>query len=99
MEHIPWEKETEAKFKAMMEKVPVFMRPIALEKVGKRAVLIAQQNNHPEITEKDMVDAFFAETPGGFQGPMKVDMEALEIDYTKYGYQKDEWKNFFIKGK
>ena len=28
------------------------------------------------------------ETPFGFHGPMKLDMEELGIDYKKYGYEK-----------
>ncbi len=92
MNEIGWEKNAEEKFKAMIEKVPVFMRPLAHEKVLKKAEALAREGSRSEITEKDMVDAFFTETPGGFHGPMKADMEALEIDYTKYGYERDEWK-------
>ena len=83
-----WEIDVEDKFKRMIEKVPVFMRGIAQEKVSKKAESLAQKDNRQEVTEKDMVDAFFAETPFGFHGPMKSDMEALGIDYQKYKYQK-----------
>lgn len=92
MSEISWEKNAGEKFKAMIEKVPVFMRPVAQETVSKKAVELVQKAGRTEITEKDMVDAFFAATPGGFHGPMKADMEALGIDYTKYGYERDEWK-------
>ena len=92
MSEIIWEKNAEAKFKAMMEKVPIFMRPLAQDKVSTKAKALVRESNRTEIAEKDMVDAFFAETPGGFQGPMKADMETLGIDYTKYGYERDEWK-------
>ncbi|OGX31706.1 MAG: hypothetical protein A2787_00920 [Omnitrophica WOR_2 bacterium RIFCSPHIGHO2_01_FULL_48_9] len=95
MSNIVWEKNTEEKFKAMLEKIPIFMRPIAQEKVTKKAESIARGANRAAVNEKDMVDAFFSETPGGFQGPMKADMETLGIDYQKYGYERDEWKNFF----
>lgn len=83
-----WEKDTEGKFKELIEKVPVFLRAIAQEKVSKRAESIAQKENRSEVIEKDLVDAFFTETPFGFHGPMKSDMESVGIDYTKYGYER-----------
>lgn len=93
MSEIVWEKSAEEKFKAMIERVPVFMRPIAQETVLKKLGELLTQAGRAEATEKDMVDAFFKATPGGFHGPMKADMEALGIDYTQYGYERDEWKN------
>lgn len=83
---VGWEKDTEAKFSQMVEKVPVFLRGLAQEKVGKKAEGLAQAAGREEVTEKDLVDAFFAETPFGFHGPMKTDMEALGIDYAQYGH-------------
>jgi len=97
MNDINWDKETESKFEQMIEKVPVFMRPIAQGTVLKKAEELAQKGNRTEMNEKDLVDAFFAVTPGGFYGPMKVDMEDLGIDYTKYGYERDEWKSILKK--
>ena len=58
------------------------------KKVFQKAVDLAEKNNRTVVTEKDLVDAFFAETPFGFHGPMKNDMESLQIDYLKYGYPK-----------
>jgi hypothetical protein len=81
-----WEKEAEEKFKQLLAKIPVFLREIAEKKVSQKAESLARAANRSVITEKDMVDAFFAETPFGFHGPMKCDMEALSIDYKKYGY-------------
>ena len=92
MSQINWDKKAEEKFKELLAKIPVFMRGIAQEKVSKKAESLARQENRPQVTEKDMVDAFFSETPSGFHGPMKVDLEAVGIDYTKYGHEKDEWK-------
>ena len=83
-----WDQTTEEKFKRLIEKVPVFLRGIAQEKVSKKAQSLAQKENRKEVAEKDLVDAFFAETPFGFHGPMKTDMQNLGIDYTKYGYDK-----------
>jgi len=70
----------------MIERVPVFLRPIAQTKVGARAEIFAREAGRGEITEKDLVDAFFKETPFGFHGPMKTDMDALGIDYKQYGH-------------
>ena len=85
---IAWQKDTEEKFKQLVEKVPVFLRSIAQDKVAKKAEDIAKRDSRSEIGEKDLVDAFFTETPYGFHGPMKTDMESVGIDYTKYGYKR-----------
>lgn len=87
-EKIVWEKMTQEKFRQMIEKIPIFLRGIAEKKVSKKAESIARQENRREVVEKDMVDAFFSETPFGFHGPMKSDMEELDIDYAKYGHEK-----------
>ena len=85
---IIWKKTTEEKFNQLLEKVPVFLRGVAREKVSKKAEGIVAQEGRAQVTEKDLVDAFFAETPFGFHGPLKTDMEALGIDYTKYGHAR-----------
>ena len=85
---IRWEKSAEEKYKQMIAKVPVFLRPMAESTVGKKALEIVRKDNRNEVTEKDMVTAFFEATPFGFHGPMKCDMEDLGIDYTKYGYKR-----------
>ncbi len=85
---LDWNQDTKVKFDQMIAKVPVFMRPVALDKVSKKAESIAQQEGKDQIDEKIMVDAFFAATPFGFHGPMKTDMQSLGIDYTKYGYDQ-----------
>lgn len=85
---IIWEKTTEEKFNRLLEKIPVFLRGMAREKVSKKAEGIAAQEGRAQVTEKDLVGAFFTETPFGFHGPMKTDMEALGIDYAKYGHAR-----------
>ncbi|MBF0489804.1 MAG: DUF2621 family protein [Candidatus Omnitrophica bacterium] len=85
---LDWDEATHQKFKKLLDRIPVFLRGVALEKVSQKAQEIAQKEAHIEITEKDMVDAFFLETPFGFHGPLKTDMLSLGIDYTKYGYAK-----------
>ena len=83
-----WEKDTEAKFLQLLSKMPVFMRPMAEKALRERAEKLAVKENRGQINEKDMVDAFFMETPFGFQGMMKNDLQAAGIDYTKYGHSK-----------
>ena len=83
-----WEKTTEEKFTQLVAKIPVFLRDMAKDRVSKKAQSLAQKENRSEICEKDMVDAFFAETPFGFHGPMKSDMESIGIDYTRYGHER-----------
>ena len=85
---IIWEQVTKQKFDQLIEKIPVFLRPLAQDKVSKRAEKIVKESNRSVIEEKDMIDAFFIETPFGFHGPMKVDMESLGIDYMKYGHPR-----------
>ena len=83
-----WEQATQEKFRKMMQKIPIFLRAIAEKKVSQKAEEIVRSQNLLQITEKEMVDAFFAETPFGFHGPMKCDMEEIGIDYAKYGYKR-----------
>ena len=85
---ITWDKPTQEKFQQMIGKIPIFLRGIAQDKVSRKAESIVKKDNRREVSEKDMVDAFFLETPFGFHGPMKCDMEELGIDYTKFGYKK-----------
>ena len=85
---ISWDKTTEEQFKRMIEKIPVFLRGIAEKKVSQKAERIVREEKRREIFEKDMVDAFFAETPPAFREAMKSGMQELGIDYTKYGYAK-----------
>lgn len=83
-----WDKTTQEKFDSLIGNVPPFMREFARDKVSKKAENLVAKDDRNLITEKDMVDAFFAETPFGFHGPMKSDMEKFGIDYSQYGYDK-----------
>jgi len=85
---VQWEEQVKQTFDRLIEKVPVFMQGIARDKVSHKAKSMVEKHGRTRITEKDMVDAFFAETPFGFHGPMKHDMEQAGIDYMKYGYEK-----------
>ena len=83
-----WNKQAEDNFKKILERIPVFLRSIAQVKVLKTAEAMAVKDGRPEVGEKDLVDAFFKETPFGFHGPLKNDMQEFGIDYVKYGYEK-----------
>ena len=85
--NIPWDKAAEEKFNQLIAKIPDPIRGIAETRVSKKAESLVKAENRLEVTEKDMVDAFFAETPFGFHGPMKTDMETAGIDYKKYGHK------------
>lgn len=85
---ITWEKSTEEKFKQLIAKIPIFLRGMAEKNVSKRAKEFVKADNRTVIKEKDLVDAFFKETPFGFQGPLKCDMEEFGINYQQYGYER-----------
>ena len=95
--NIIWEKVTQENFEKMLGKIPIFLRETAREKVSKKAQSLAQKDHRSEVIEKDMVDAFFSQTPFGFHGPMKNDMKEFGIDYTKYGHTENPWEAFFKK--
>ena len=88
MDKIIWDKVTQEKFNQILCKIPVFLRPIAEKKVSQKIENILRQEKRLEVREKDLVDAFFSETPFGFHGPLKSDMEEFGIDYTQYGYER-----------
>ena len=83
-----WNTHTKEQLEQLLSKVPVFLRELAKEKVSQKAESLAQEQKRQEIIEADLVNAFFDETPFGFHGPLKVDMEEIGIDYTQYGYEK-----------
>jgi hypothetical protein len=86
--NVIWDLATQKKFDQMIAKIPIFLQDIAQKKVFQKAVDFTQKDGRRIVSEKDLVDAFFSETPFGFHGPMKNDMNDLKIDYLKYGYSK-----------
>ncbi len=74
-----WDKSTKEKFQQMIEKVPVFLRDMAKEKVTEKAEVLAGKENRSEMIEKDLVDAFFEATPFGFHGPMKTEIGRAHV--------------------
>lgn len=87
-DNLGWEAPVEEKFKALIAKMPVFLRGIAEQKIFQRAEGLVREAGRDVVTEKDLIDALFAETPFGFQGLMKNDLSDLGVDYTKYGYTR-----------
>lgn len=83
-----WVPEAAGMFEQLVGRVPVFLQALARERVGAKAEALARADHRPQVSEKDLVDALFAETPFGFHGPMKSDMEAVGLDYTRYGYER-----------
>lgn len=85
-QRITWHKPTEEKLFKILEDIPDMIRGIAEARVCRKAEDIVRAQGRSEIAEKDMVDAFFAETPGGFIPLMKNSMKNAGIDYTQYGH-------------
>ena len=81
-----WDLTAKQDFEAILAKIPVFLRSTAAKKVAQKSEDLAFKENRLTVSPKDVVDAFFIETPFGFHGPMKTDMESLGIDYKKYGH-------------
>ncbi len=86
MSAIIWEPQATQDFEAVLAKIPPFLRPIASKKVSHKAESLAADDSRSQVSHKDVISAFFMETPFGFHGPMKMDMDSLKIDYKKYGY-------------
>ncbi len=82
---ISWEDSTFENFEKILLQIPALIRGIAETRVSKKAERIVKEANRSQITEKDMVDAFFSETPEGFIPAMKASMKDLNIDYVHYG--------------
>ena len=87
-EKITWDQTTQEKFERLLKHIPELIRGIAEARISRKAESLVRGQGRKEISEKDMVDAFFVETPSGFLAPMKSSMAELGIDYTKYGYDK-----------
>jgi len=86
-QRISWDKPTEEKFLTILKQIPDMVRGIAETRINKKAEAIVRENSRAVIEEKDMVAAFFAETPAAFRGAMKQSMVDLKIDFKGYGYE------------
>ncbi len=83
-----WNSRAQDIFDKLIKKTPIFIRSVVKDTISKKAEFFAKEDDRDQVNEKDVVDAFFIETPFGFHGPMKCDMEEFGVDYQKYGYKR-----------
>ena len=83
-----WEAQTEARFKAVISKLPIFHRHIAESAVMQRAQENALARHASYIEEQDVISAFFSDVPQAFYSMMIRVLEQSGFDYKKYGYPK-----------
>ncbi|MFQ5681620.1 MAG: hypothetical protein ACE5GG_06225 [Candidatus Omnitrophota bacterium] len=81
-----WHKETREKFRAMVEKIPIFHRRITENVVVKKAQENARSRGASCIEEIDIVSAFFSGVPSPFYAMMVRLLEQNGFDYKKYGF-------------
>lgn len=89
LEASKWDDGAISKFRQMLDRMPIFARPMAEKPVSRKAEEMARQANELQVTDQHLIAAFFEVTPFGFHGPMMTDMEAVGLDYRKYGYPLD----------
>lgn len=83
-----WEPGAEAKFKAVISKLPIFHRRIAENAVAVKAEENAGSRKGRQVEEQDVVSAFFSDVPSPFYSMMVRLLEQSGFDYKKYGYPK-----------
>ncbi|MBU1121281.1 MAG: radical SAM protein [Candidatus Omnitrophota bacterium] len=81
---IKWDDVVEKKFRTAISKMPFFHRRIAEKMVKAKSESIARQKNDGQVSEQELVSAFFEETPSAFKGLMKGVLADADIDYKKY---------------
>ncbi len=85
---ITWDPAAQEQFQKVLEQIPALVRDIAEIRITKKLESILGQENRWVVSQKDMINALFAETPPGFVPLMKNSLQELGIDYTKFGYAK-----------
>lgn len=83
-EKLEWEKEALAKFKSMIEKIPLFHRKIAEQVVHKKAELNAKERGSSVVEESDILRAFFSEVPLAFYSLMVRLLDEVGFNYKEY---------------
>jgi len=84
-----WDVETEAKFKVLISKIPVFHRRITESVVIAQAEQNASKRNSSRIEEQDVITAFFSDVPSPFYSMMIRLLEQNDFNYKKYGFPKN----------
>ena len=83
-----WEPGTEARFKTVISKLPIFHRRIAESAVAVRAEESAGARKSLQVEDRDVIAAFFSDVPSPFYSMMIRLLEQSGFDYKKYGYPK-----------
>jgi len=83
-----WDLRVSAKFKLIIERIPVFHRHITQEAVTRRAEELANKRSSKLIEEVDVIGAFFTDVPSPFYSMMIRLLEQTDFDYKKYGFPK-----------
>ncbi len=81
-----WDEGTKKNYDFLLSKIPIALRSTAKRMITPKAESIAREDGRTVVSEKDMVDAFFAKVPVSFQGAMKNDMRECNINWTEYGH-------------
>lgn len=84
MSEIKWELSARDKFTQAVSKMPLFHRRIAEKLVKERAEALVREAGKQEVSEEDVVRAFFKEVPPAFKGMMTRLLAEAGIDYKKY---------------
>jgi peptidoglycan/xylan/chitin deacetylase (PgdA/CDA1 family) len=85
-----WEPKTEAKFKQLISKIPVFHRHITESVVIKEAENNAKKRNGDCVEEGDVVAAFFSDVPSPFYSMMLRLLEQNGFDYKAHGFPRNK---------
>jgi len=78
-----WEKITQAKYDAMIAKIPLFHREITKRIVPLKAEENAKARGSEAIEEPDVIQAFLTEVPKAFYSMMIRLMDDVGFDYKK----------------
>ncbi len=92
-----WDPAVADLYQQVLKKMPIFLRPMAEKAITKKSLANAKENGNDQVGEKELIDAFFSETPFGFHGPMMTDLEDVGLDYKKYGHPIDYTGGLFKK--
>lgn len=83
---VTWDEDTKKNYDFLLSKIPIALRSTAKRMITPKAESIAREDGRKVVSEKDLVDAFFAKVPVSFQEAMKKDMRECSIDWTQYGH-------------
>ena len=87
---LDWEPKAEAKYFAMIKKIPLFHREIAQQVVEKKSPQLAQARGSSMVEESDIIEAFFSEVPKAFYSLMIRLMDEAGFDYGKHIQQESK---------